>query len=78
MVPKQINHAIQQGQILYAPGPENLGLGAIITRAKSRNDRVYVQTKERPGWSEITELRRAGQNFTTAVFAVGDLTWHSN
>lgn len=77
MMPFQINKAINAGEIWYAPGPENYGLGAIILRAKSKDDKVFVQTKER-GWIEVTEIRCAGQNFSIAVFAVGDLTWHSN
>lgn len=77
MMPFQINKAIKAGTIFYAPGPENYGLGAIVLRAKSKDDRVFVNTKER-GWIEVTELRRAGETFTTAVFAVGDLTWHKN
>lgn len=77
MIPSQINKAIKAGEIWYALGPENYGLGAIILKAKSKDDKVFVQTKER-GWIIVEELRRAGQNFTTAVFAVGVLTWYKN
>lgn len=77
MMPFQINKAIKSGEIWYAPGPQNYGLGAIILKAKSKDDKVFVQTQEHE-WLEVTEIRKAGEAFTTAVFAIGDLTWHSN